>query len=269
MNMKLIPLELLNKKKDGRMKNVMTFKNNDQVFKVYEAKSPMLKVELAILKTLAKYKMNNIVKYICDFSCKDPKIEWNNETNGNILFCDGSGKLHFIVLEYISNGDIGIFFKNNSLNDQQFTSFLKQLMFCVIELYKKYKIRHCNLHSGNILIDIDSNNVAINEYRIGNKTYAVHTLGVEPILIDFGRANKSCSSKKSKTSSNSSSTNSNIVEIDDINWLNQEVLIALEVVKYCLNNIQQKQKIDIIINDISKFGKSQLYETLEYIMNIL
>jgi serine/threonine protein kinase len=157
--------------------------NNPVIVKIHDARNIMVLKELAAMRRLKGF--DNVVKYICDFSCMDDKSRWANKINEPVTFCNNKqDNLHFIVMEYVSNGDISEYVKKASLIEIR--SLLIQLVFTILILGTKYKMNHGDLNTGNILIQSTTKKRIVYQYR--NKTYYVKSCGIMPVLIDFGRS---------------------------------------------------------------------------------
>lgn len=157
--------------------------NNPVIVKIHDVINIMVLKELAAIRQLKGF--DNVVKYICDFSCMDDKSRWANKINEPVTFCNNKqDNLHFIVMEYVSNGDISEYVKKASLIEIR--SLLIQLVFTILILGTKYKMNHGDLNTGNILIQSTTKKRIVYQYR--NKTYYVKSCGIMPVLIDFGRS---------------------------------------------------------------------------------
>lgn len=238
------------------------FNNHTKVIiKVYETTDFMLEKELSILKNLTRHTINNIVKLICHFPCSNQnKLTWNNEVARPRLLCnkdDGSNQLYFLVMEYIPTGHIGDYFAKHILPNDQFVSFVKQCLFCLLELFDRFGLHHGDLHHGNVLIDLDA--PKLNTYKIRRKEYTLNTKGCEPVFIDFGRASRSTSRNKN-SNSNTSSSNSNCswIDIRKINWTFQEMLLLLQIIGNNTRDNSQKQWIGNIAKSIEIIETNQV-----------
>lgn len=157
--------------------------DNPVIVKIHDARNIMVLKELAAMRRLKGFE--NVVKYICDFSCMDDKSRWANKINEPVTFCNNKqDKLHFIVMEYVSSGDISEYMKKASLIEIR--CLIIQLVFTILILGTKYKMNHGDLNTGNILIQSTTKKRIVYQYR--NKSYYVKSCGIIPVLIDFGRA---------------------------------------------------------------------------------
>lgn len=234
------------------------------IVKVFEEISPMLKPELAIMKLLSNKKQNNVIQYICDFSCHDSKIKWNKEIENNSHFCVGNDALHFILMEYIKDGDIYSHLASPKLTSDQMKSVIKQVGLCLLQLGLNHNITHGDIHHGNILIQ-RRQGVQLT-YKFKNKSIDVYTHGIEPVFIDFGRAHKSTSShSKRNNTSNNNSDLSGLVDLDDINWKIQEVLQTYDLIRHILKNKKHKKFVAQIIRELSTYTKDQMDEVIDFI----
>ncbi len=244
------------------------------IVKVFEKKSNMLKKELSILKNLTNHKINNIVKLICHFECtKQNKLVWTHSIKKPRALCNlnekGNDKLYFLVMEYLPFGHIGDYFDKNILPTQQYISFVKQCMLCLIEMYDRFGLHHGDLHHGNVLIDFSD--AKTNNYKIQNKIYKVRTHGCEPVFIDFGRASKSsssCSKRKNINSFSNTSKDSSWIDIDDINWTLQEAILLLEILESNIRDDKQKEWTSNVAYKLERFDKNELDKCAEYICSL-
>lgn len=162
-------------------------KNKKVVVKIHEAKSPFASNEIMAMTALKGYR--NTVKYVCDFTCQDNVDRWQKNVVSPQTFCiaNGVANFHFIVMEYIHNGDLGDFFKTQQ-DTNILKSFFVQSALVIIELGSIYKIAHGDLNSGNILV-AKTNKSSLTYNLFGTRT-KVATFGVIPIFLDFGRCSK-------------------------------------------------------------------------------
>jgi serine/threonine protein kinase len=248
--------------------------SNQVVVKVYKEKDNMLQVELAILKTLKQNKIQNIINVICHFGCShENQLIWNDNISQVRPICSSpvgaNDKLHFVIFEYIRFGNIDEYFSKNSLQNNIYIVFVKQSIFCLLEIYDRFKIHHGDIHGVNIMIDFDDPKV--NEYTICDKVFKINTLGCEPVFIDFGRANRSSSSSSSRKSKSSYSNTQNQISlpnIDDINWGIQEVLIMLHTMETLVKDEQQKKWTQMVYDNIQNFNKHQTKDCIEYVAGL-
>lgn len=156
------------------------------IVKIHDSNSFFVEKELFALNKLVNFE--NSVKKICDFSCVDDKKRWKNMINSPVTFCNNKkNKLHFIVLEYIENGDIDVFFSKSHSNTILCSLFL-QIELAIIKLALDYRISHGDLNSGNILISSTAKSRI--HYRILDKEYRITSYGILPKFIDYGRCTK-------------------------------------------------------------------------------
>lgn len=154
------------------------------IVKIHDADSDFIKRELFFLNKMRDFE--NSVELICDFSCMDDKKRWMSRVaDKSVRFCNNkSDSLHFIVLEYIENGDIGEYLSTAS-NDQIMSIFL-QCTLAIMVMGLKYNTCHGDLNSGNILVDKTDKKRA--SYKIFNREYRIKTFGIIPKFIDYGRS---------------------------------------------------------------------------------
>lgn len=238
----------------------------DIVVKVYDNGDFMLEKEKTILTTLNKYGFQNVIRLICTFDCdKEIKIIWYDEIVKKRVLCTSTGKykLSFLVMEYIPNGNIQEFMKNNTMTNNKFKSYVKQACLFLLEIHHRLRIHHGDIHSGNILVDLCEEQ-KVCSYRISNKRFDIMTHGVMPIFIDFGRASRSSSSK----SSSSNSSCCSIKELDNICWCMQEILVFLQMMKWLSPNQNLKKWVKMIYEEVAKFDKTQTLACAEKLYSI-
>jgi len=120
------------------------------VVKIHYANSYFIRKELAGLQKLKNF--DNSVEYLCDFTCMDNKNRWKDNIIEPTKFCRGKkDRLHFIVMEYIENGDLVTLFNKNPSNKELCSIFL-QVALVIMIIGVKYKMFHGDLNTGNILI---------------------------------------------------------------------------------------------------------------------
>lgn len=165
------------------IRSVLTEYKEPVVVKVHEHGNYFVVNELNMLNKLSDY--NRVVQKLCDFKCKDSKSRWMDRAVGNMHFCDSKGNdmLHFIVMEYIPDGDISKRLPHASF--EELRSFFLQSALVLCELAYNFKVYHGDLNTGNILIEKTNKKTAT--YIVKDTTFNVKTYGVAPKLIDFGR----------------------------------------------------------------------------------
>ncbi len=239
---------------------------NDEkvVVKVYEESSNMLKFDIKVLKHLTQHKANNIIRYICDFSCDDVKIRWNKQIKQQTPLCiGGNDKLHFIVMEYIEHGNLYDFFSNNVPTNDELTSILKQIAFCIIDLYTNFGIAHDDIHGGNILIDKDEpKNIT---YVLNKRRIIMNTHGIEPIFIDFGRIHNAY--KKTKQNTNNVDI-PGMIRLEDINWPIEYTVMVYQIIRNNVRNNEQKDMIKRIEKELLSHKINELDKTIDYLTTI-
>jgi serine/threonine protein kinase len=130
------------------IQSVLKEYNKPVIVKILDESSIFLQKELNAIRRLTDYEYS--VQMICDFSCMDNMSRWSQNHKGNIEFCSGNrDKLHFIVYEYIEDGDISDYLPNAT--QKEIACIFFQLSMAVIMLAYKYGLTHGDLHSGNIL----------------------------------------------------------------------------------------------------------------------
>jgi len=153
------------------------------VVKIHYANSYFIRKELAGLQKLKNF--DNSVEYLCDFTCMDNKNRWKDNIIEPTKFCRGKkDRLHFIVMEYIENGDLVTLFNKNPSNKELCSIFL-QVALVIMIIGVKYKMFHGDLNTGNILIATTDKKYIT--YNILDEDIKVKTYGFIPKLIDFGR----------------------------------------------------------------------------------
>lgn len=128
----------------------------------------------------------NSLQPICDFICMDDKSRWENMTDSPIGLCNNKqDKLHFIVLKYIEDGDMGTFFTKFPQKHIIY-SFIIQSIIALVVINYTYKIQHKDIVKGNILVGkTDKSRM---HYRIFGKEYSIQTYGITPKFLDYGRS---------------------------------------------------------------------------------
>lgn len=140
--------------------------------------------EIHVLEFFKQHNTPNIVPYICSFTCQDTLSKWLEPIKENTGICKGGpDTMQIILLDYIPNSITDIFNKN--ISEEIFQSIVKQLGYIYIFTYTEYGFTHGDIHSGNIVVDIDTPKTI--HYTIDNIVYSVPTEGYEPMLIDFQR----------------------------------------------------------------------------------
>lgn len=155
----------------------------DVIVKVQEP-GRMLDMELKIQRKINH--LPNIVKYICDFSCKFDQIVWMKPIHKPRTLCDAEGiPLHIIVMEYINNTLDG-FLESETCTDTILNSIVKQVGFTLLDIHINYGISHNDLNRGNILLNVG--NPETITYTFGDIIRSVNTEGHLVVLIDFQRS---------------------------------------------------------------------------------
>ena len=171
------------------IQSVLTKYNASVVVKIHEERDKIfLQRELQSLKKLINFQ--NSVRYICDFSCLDDKDRWFKKVTKDIKFCknvkQNEHQLHFIVMEYIENGDLHEDFFDKNPPRVEILSVFLQIALAIAILGFEYKIYHGDLHSGNILLS--HTNDEFITYNVLDKSYNIKTYGYLPKLADYGRS---------------------------------------------------------------------------------
>jgi serine/threonine protein kinase len=163
------------------IKSVLKEYNKPVIVKILDATSIFVKKELNIIQRLQDYEYS--VQMICNFSCMDDKSRWNENYSGNVDFCNKKNdNLHFIVYEYIEDGDISEYL--SIATKKEVACIFFQLSMAIIILAYKYNITHGDLHTGNILMyKTDKSKV---KYTYDNDSFYIQTNGFIPIFIDYG-----------------------------------------------------------------------------------
>jgi serine/threonine protein kinase len=204
--------------------------DKEVIVKVQEA-GRMLNMELSIQRKINN--LPNIVKYVCDFSCKFDQLIWTKPISKPRTFCDTEGKsLHIIVMEYINNS-LDTFLESETYTDKIVISIVKQLGFTLLDLHVNYGISHNDLNRGNILLHVG--NPEIITYTIDGFTRNVDTLGYLVVLIDFQRSSF----------------------VDTINEYEfrviqaaDEISLAYELLKKWIERTEKKEKLHTLMQQI-------------------
>ncbi len=161
-------------------------KKHPVVVKVHMSHSEFAKREVKFLKLLRGNR--NVVQYICDFECKDSLERWKMPLNQSSSLCLATGKdmLHFIVIEYIENGDLASWMRN-TIDEKTITTFFMQTAMILIDFGFKYRFMHGDINSGNILVRKTQKERLKYSFPDGKYIY-VSTHGFMPIFLDFGRS---------------------------------------------------------------------------------
>jgi serine/threonine protein kinase len=168
------------------IQSVLQKYNVSVILKIHEADDKyLLNKELVALKKLINFE--NSVKYICDFSCMDNKDRWFKQINKPTKFCNQKeDKLHFIVMEYIENGDLHADFFDKNPSKSELQSVFLQIALAIAILGFEYKMYHGDLHCGNILLDNTDDEYIT--YKVSGKEYNIKSNGYLPKLVDYGRS---------------------------------------------------------------------------------
>lgn len=154
------------------------------IIKIHRAENPFLSKEIGIMSQLSNYK--NIVQIVCTFNCKGTKdmfMKHIEKPMKHLCSSHGDVDLTFIVMEYIANGDVEQVLSMN--NKPKLQSLILQTAFIIIELGTLFNVFHGDLNSGNILVK--TTNKKTLSYTVYGKEHIVETVGIRPVLIDFGR----------------------------------------------------------------------------------
>ena len=166
------------------LESFMKKDNYPVIVKIHHKRTPFINNELRAYEHLRDFQ--NCVKKICDFSCLDDKERWKSPIKRPVEFCNNkTDELHFIVLEYIENGNIENRIKKMK-TFSELASLILQIELMILELGCNYHMLHGDLHSGNILIsDIENRRI---HYTIDKREYRISSYGIIPLFIDFGRS---------------------------------------------------------------------------------
>ena len=99
--------------------------------------------------------------------------------------CD---KTSFLYTEYVNNGTLHEFLKNNKKNllPIHFRTIITQVLYNLYRIQKKYPtFRHNDLHAENILIHT-SRPSRIKLLKVNNTQLRVHDIGLQALISDFG-----------------------------------------------------------------------------------
>lgn len=153
--------------------------------------------ELQLLQHLKD--CTNVVQYICHFTCQDDIHRWmkhlNMSSERTPCLENGKDALTFIVMEYIQDGDLEAFLRQQR-HAKYTMAFFKLVALVIMELGDVYKVYHGDLNSGNILMKKTTKQYKT--FKIDGKTYRAETNGYVPVLIDFGRGGTYCATAKNR-----------------------------------------------------------------------
>lgn len=138
--------------------------------------------EADIMKYLTQHSLQkNTVRLICGFECDGKNIHGGTKGNTPLM----NKRFHVLMLEYVSDIDLRDYLDKNkhSLQPEIITSIIKQLCFCILELYFTFGVLHGDLSLDNILI-YSSPIYKKHSYRIFD-TEKVMDCKMIPVLIDF------------------------------------------------------------------------------------
>jgi len=124
------------------------------VIKVHFTESRCTKNEIDLMARLKKCPY--VVHHICTYSCLDDTKRWMESLMKPQHTCgDGKSrdKLTFIIMEYITDGDLITFIKKAS--HKQIKALFIQSAVDIMEMGKTYGVRHGDLNVGNILISLE------------------------------------------------------------------------------------------------------------------
>lgn len=231
--------------------HVLLAKTRDKqevVVKVHEAGTLFIAKELSLMQRLAECKY--AVRYICDFKCVDDKKRWMEELRGGQNLCkpDGPHNLHFIVMEYVRNGDLREFLETNT-NADALRSLCLQTALALLEMGTVYKVSHGDINSGNILVYKTTK--ALMTFRVFDKVYKVQSCGFYPVFIDFGRGGLYEATSK------------------NLRYIVDEVLIALSMYNSWIKNNEVKMRLQDIILTINNHTKRNKMECVEDLLRLL
>ena len=165
------------------IRSVIQQTNLPVIVKIHHASNLFVQRELQALSHLQTFE--NSVHKICDFTCMDDKGRWEHPVSTEVSFCNHKKDLlHFIVLEYIENGDLALFFESNP-SLPMIASVVLQVQLAIFTLGFTYKILHGDLNSGNMLLS--TTDKTRTHYRLLDKEYRIPSFGKIPVFIDYGR----------------------------------------------------------------------------------
>lgn len=166
------------------VKSILTEYKHPVVVKVHHANQYFITNELKIMDKLKDYP--HVVQKLCDFRCADDTKRWMRRITNPTTLCQPAGpdQLHYIIMEYIENGDIHGWFQSNPTR-KEIKSFFLQATLIISEMAFTYKVYHGDLNSGNILVERTSKRYET--YNVNGTSYRIKTCNVTPKLIDFGR----------------------------------------------------------------------------------
>ena len=167
------------------IKSIITdYKDTSLIVKV---QPPGLQFQKEIRAQESLRDQNNVIRFICNFSCPFELIEWSAPIKTPRPFCTASTgeELNIILMEYISH-DLAKFLEEDVYGPDILESIVKQVGFSLMEIHFNRGISHNYINRGNILLDIDKPKII--EYKIGALKASINTLGHECVWLDFERS---------------------------------------------------------------------------------
>ena len=96
---------------------------------------------------------------------------------------------HIMYSEYANGGTLEEYIVKNitNLRPIHFRFVITQVLYNLYRIHKKYpSFRHNDLHTNNILVNVDTPTLKRETYKIGNMTLRVEDVGLKLLLNDYG-----------------------------------------------------------------------------------
>ncbi len=185
-----------NKTKIELFKKFNTGKSGDLVYIIKDTKN---KYVMKIFMN-REYPNNEIKLHYkhCEIFQKNmmvPKI-FSSGTINNIPFSDKMGEFKYIIMEYIAKSrDLSSYIQKNckSIEDKNIDSYKLALqLFYYLAMINKNKVKHCDIHTKNILIIKSKRNLILDFTFLNGNKINVGKFHIK--IIDFGisEINKNC-----------------------------------------------------------------------------
>jgi serine/threonine protein kinase len=199
--------------------------------------------EFIISKQIYNTKIPNFIKYYCFFSCDEnvDKFKILETERKKLPLCEKPGKnTGFIIMPFYQMGSIAnCRWKRETLSILK--NILVQVIYALFSSYRELRFIHLDLHLDNILLRKTKKQEV--EYKPISKK--IKTLGIYPIIMDFGRAKTAGSYREFKTSLMKMFT-----LLRDISEYTEFILDPLPIVNY-INQSGDNINLDILVTKIN------------------